>query len=147
MTTFILTRVASRPDGVAGVLLVDDPGGRLPLCVTLEDPWLNNAVGVSCVPAGTYKCVRHVSDRFNTFRLEGVPGRSAILFHSGNISDDTRGCILLGFAFGAIDDRLDIQQSRVAFAAFMEMCKVRGIEEFELRIEDQFGGSTAVTVH
>lgn len=142
---FVLRRVASRPDGVAGVLLLRAPLGDLPMCVTLEDPWKMNAVGESCVPANTYTCRKRPSRFGVTFELQNVPGRSAILFHAGNTQEDTRGCILLGFAWGAIDDRLDIRESRIAFAAFMELMNVKGVEEFELRIEDCFGGSTALT--
>ena len=137
----ILRRVASRPDGMGGVLLVHSPAGDLWLCVTLEDPWRNNAVGESCIPAGTYRCVKRPTRGFGlTFEVMHVPGRSAILFHPGNTELDTQGCILTGFAIGAFDDRMDIRDSRAAHAAMMGAMP----DEFDLVIEDCFGGSTAV---
>lgn len=142
-----LRRVASRPDGVAGVLLLRAPLGDLPLCVTLEDPWRNNVVGESCIPVGVYTCRKRLSPRFGaTFEVGDVPGRSAILFHAGNTQADTRGCILLGNYFdGNPDNTLAIRESRIAFAAFLETLNVVGVEEFELKIEDCFGGSTALS--
>jgi hypothetical protein len=142
----ILRRVASRPDGVAGVLLLDAPLGALPLCVTLEDPWLDNATGKSCIPAALYRCRRVISPRFGaTFEVLDVAGRLYILFHAGNSHWDTKGCILLGTWFDEVDGGMLICDSRIAFAAFMMLMDARSVTEFELRIEDCFGGSTAIT--
>lgn len=67
-------------------------------CWTLELPWLQNLQGKSCIPVGTYKVISSLSTRFRREmpRLLGVPGRTGILFHSGNTDEDTEGCILLG---------------------------------------------------
>lgn len=139
----ILRRVAHRPDGMAGVLLINSPFGDLPLCLTLEDPWRGNRVGESCIPAGTYLCRRGVSPKFGeTYEALDVPGRSNILFHWGNTQLDTRGCVLVGLSFDAtMDDKLDVQQSRVAFNALMGAIEE---DEFELVIEDCWGGGTAL---
>lgn len=81
---------------------------------TIERPWLDNAVGQSCVPAGVYDLVPHASERFGrtwalvnrALRVVHQPGdipanatgiwRSAILIHVGNWSKDLRGCIAPG---------------------------------------------------
>jgi len=71
----------------------------------LEDEWKNNARNISCIPPGTYEAVPHGWDagspvRFKqTWRLLGVPNRSAILVHGGNTKDDTEGCLLVGMGF------------------------------------------------
>jgi len=70
---------------------------------TLEDAWRGNARRISCIPTGTYEVVPHGWEanarlRFNrVWRLLKVPGRDAILFHTGNSHLDTNGCILVGF--------------------------------------------------
>lgn len=72
-------------------------------CFTLELPDLNNdgiegnETRKSCIPEGTYKVIRHKSPKFgDTFWIQDVPGRSAILIHPGNYFSHTLGCILVG---------------------------------------------------
>ena len=70
-------------------------------CDTLENPWLNNQRNISCIPAGQYK-VRLRLPRESATRdylhllVQDVPNRDYILFHIGNTSKDTSGCILVG---------------------------------------------------
>lgn len=127
----ILKRVASRGDGTFGVLLWD---GTLPFAVTCELPWRNNEKMISCIPAGTYLCRRVNSPKFGpTFQVLEVPDRSEILFHKGNVDDDTRGCILTGESFSTWDDgSVSIAQSGAAFSEFME--RLRGSDEFMLQV-------------
>ena len=72
------------------------------LSYTLENPWLNNTVGLSCIPPGIYKLGLRTSPNFSPryghdmVEVKDVPNRSYILFHKGNTNEDTRGCILLG---------------------------------------------------
>lgn len=92
-----LKRVAENEDGIFGVLLYGD----IPLCVTLENNWLDNKTNLSAIPEGVYECVPHNGTKYkNVWVLKDVPNRSAILIHAGNIEDDTRGCILVGSEFG-----------------------------------------------
>ena len=70
---------------------------------TLELPWRDNARGVSSIPDGWYEIERRVSSLTTvqrhggwTWEVKNVPGRSGILFHAGNTTRDTRGCILIG---------------------------------------------------
>lgn len=91
-----LKRVGVCRHGTFGVLIKDG----LPLCVTLEDLWKLNQTNISCIPPGTYKCVRFDGAKFKgVWILQGVPARSYILIHSGNTSNDTHGCILVGDSF------------------------------------------------
>lgn len=49
------------------------------------------------IPAGVYSAYGQTSPKFGTTKLYlNVPGRSGILFHGGNTTEDTRGCILTG---------------------------------------------------
>ena len=113
-----------------GVFLDD----KIPFCVTLERPWLDNKRSLSCVPIGTYTCQEIVSPRFgNTFKLKDVPGRSNILFHKGNIADDTHGCILLGERFDPLDSENAILSSSYAFREFLN--RTSDIDFFTLEIK------------
>ena len=92
-----LDRTVIGDDGVFGILSLREK----PLCITCENPWLQNRRNVSCIPAGVYQCVPHNGSKYkNVWRLENVPGRSAILIHAGNTIKDTQGCILPGLALG-----------------------------------------------
>ena len=83
------------------------------LCFTLEPPWKDNLRGISCIPAKTYKCEYRQSPRFGlSLKVLNVFPRAHILFHSGNTTKDTQGCILPG-----LDINLEthtITQSRAA---------------------------------
>lgn len=92
-----LRRISQSHFGTFGVLLDEDDES---MCFTCEEPWKGNAPQVSCIPAGTYECVPHDTERFpDVWEVTGVPGRSAILIHSGNTIKDTHGCILVGTSF------------------------------------------------
>tara|TARA_R110001599_G_scaffold657_1_gene3201 strand:+ start:907 stop:1317 length:411 start_codon:yes stop_codon:yes gene_type:complete len=70
-------------------------------CDTLELPFRDNQRSISCIPTGEYK-VRLRLPRESATRdyvhllVQDVPNRDYILFHRGNSSKDTRGCILVG---------------------------------------------------
>ena len=95
-------------------------------CFTLEDPWINNRVGQSCIPVGSYRVVLTESARFGRPMplLLDVPGRVAIRIHPGNTDQDTEGCLLVG------DKRLgdEILNSRAAFSRFLDWFQSVGNE-------------------
>ena len=123
----VLKRVSTSPKGTFGVLMSD----FVPICVTLEPPWNNNIEDQSCIPLGTYKCIRFVGKKFgDTFQLVGVPNRTAIEFHEGCYVKDTKGCILLGTNFFWKDAA--IYASREARRNFMAW--MRDTKEFTLVI-------------
>lgn len=122
-----------------GVLMT---GGR-PFCVTLERPWRNNARGDSCIPKGIYHCLRcrnspdYMCDSptfGDTFQVYNVEERRQILFHKGNIMDDTHGCIILGEYYGSLGGKQAVKSSGAAFAEFMEILK--NTHEFMLTITE-----------
>ena len=143
MKEMILKRVAC--DGIRptfGVLVYNG----LPFAATLEDPWRNNMVGESCIPLGTYRCIRcrkspdygfKDSPKFgDTFQVYDVDGRSRILFHKGNTEEDTRGCILIGEQFDVLGGIPAVLVSRKGFGEFMEILKYD--DEFTLKITDHY---------
>jgi hypothetical protein len=110
-----------------------------PFALTLERPWLKNRRGESCIPAGSFTCKRVQSPHFgDTFEVMDVPGRSAILFHRGNLAADTHGCVLVGEQFGRADHgELPLIASRLGFAEFMNLH--RGLESFPLSVQWRSG--------
>lgn len=130
---FTLHRVSYLEMETFGVFM----DGMLPFAVTLERPWLNNQKSISCIPAGFYTCRRVASPKFgNTFEVTNVPGRSGILFHKGNLSDDTHGCIILGEYFDPLGERNAVLSSGKAFSEFLK--RTVNINEFELYIKGEF---------
>lgn len=108
---------------------------------TMERPWVAHATapcgqkGVSCVPRGTYKLVRHNSENHpRTWALvnpdlwvyhwdEDVPvgqfgiARTLVLIHPANFASELRGCIAPGRS-RAVDPsgRKMVTLSRIAMA-------------------------------
>src|SRR6187551_2557116 len=127
-----LEREPQHPDCTLGVLVVGDVA-----LSTIEKPWIPGLLeggmkGVSCVPRGTYRLVRHdteahprtwalVNEALNVFHLPGpsVPptARTAVLIHSANFAHELRGCIAPGTRTGRDSEgRYMVQESRKAFA-------------------------------
>ncbi len=120
-----LLRVGQSRRGTFGVLR----HGQVPFVLTLEEPC------VSCIPAGRYRCRRVRSPKFGvTFEVCDVPGRSHILFHSGNTIEDTEGCILVGEEFSGTWDAPMLVSSRRGFLELLSY--LEGIPEFDVNILD-----------
>jgi len=126
---FVLVRFTSTDAGTFGVML--DEG--IPFCLTIERPWLNNLREVSCIPTGIYICKRINSPKFgNTFEVTNVFGRSEILFHKGNIMDDSHGCIILGEQYELLNGKPAVIASGKAFEEFLS--KTKDVNEFVLEV-------------
>lgn len=109
MDTFEIKRFLTSPDGTFGVFVINNK----PVCVTCENAWRDNKKALSCIPDGKYHVTRHSGTRYkNVWRLNGVPGRSAILIHWGNTEADTDGCILVGDSFGNFNGIPGIKNSK-----------------------------------
>jgi hypothetical protein len=128
MTILTLVRVSQSSQGTFGVLKI----GEVPICVTCEDPWEQNARGISCIPADTYKVKKFNGTNFkDVWQVMDVPGRDAILIHNGNTIDDTRGCILVGKGFATFPGGgPGITDSK----AVLEMLRERLPDEFMLEV-------------
>jgi hypothetical protein len=124
-----LLRIDKAVDGVFGVLTLNNKV----ICVTLERPWQDNKPNLSCIPPDVYQCKRVDSPKYkDTFEVLNVPGRTHILFHSGNRIKDSKGCILLGSEYGELQDERAVLESSKSFIRFMTM--LEGIEFFPLQI-------------
>ena len=73
------------------------------ICDTLENPWIDNARNISCIPEGKYDVRLRLARESGTrdylhLLVKAVPDRTYILFHKGNYPKDTRGCVLVGMS-------------------------------------------------
>ena len=129
MQRAVLRRQLQGDHGTLGLL---SGPGLAPLCI-MEPPWRGNRRNRSCIPAGLYEVVPHLSPRFRRCLLVmQVPGRSHILFHAGNLGGDvalgwhthTQGCLLPGLRRGrlTVDGRRQaaVLASRTAFRHLMD---------------------------
>lgn len=96
-TNLLLIRDTMTKDVTLGKLYVDG----IYECETLELPWLDNKQSISCIPNGSYPVRIRTADesrsyKYNHLIVKEVPNRSYILFHIGNRTADSRGCILTG---------------------------------------------------
>ena len=109
--------------------------GNVPFALTLEPPWKDNQPFVSCIPANAYLGSAIYSPKFgNTYQVNDIPDRFDILFHKGNYSNDTQGCILIGEQYGVDgDDNPIITSSSAGFNEFMR--RANG-EEIDLVISE-----------
>lgn len=91
-----------KKDCTLGTLIL--PSGLI--LKTLERPWLNNRVNVSCFTEGGYivkYLPRSGSGKYKrVWHVQDVPKRSGILFHNGNLVRHSKGCILVGRRHGAL---------------------------------------------
>ena len=138
MITATLIRTETSAQGTFG--LIDVAGLRIH---TAEPPWRDNAQGESCIPAGEYEVEPWSSRRFpGTYHVEGVPERSAILIHTGNVAGDrakglhshTLGCILPGLMRGVIANQKAVLLSG---PAMNQLRNAVGGDRFRLRIQGE----------
>ncbi|MDA8596299.1 DUF5675 family protein [Flavobacteriaceae bacterium] len=62
---------------------------------SIELPWKENQVNISCIPEGIYELERRVSNKFGQHLIiPNVPGRRLILIHPANYAlKELEGCI------------------------------------------------------
>lgn len=119
--------------GTFGTLMLDNEV----FCVTLEPYDRNNAKFISNIPAQQYLCKKIKSPRYGrTFEITGIQGRSNVLFHAGNYSYNTRGCIILAQHYGKIQGVRAILNSGDTFRKFMK--KVGHLKSFQLTITESY---------
>lgn len=99
----------------------------------LDDSGETKVYGQTAIPAGTYKMIINMSNRFKEELplLINVKGFDGIRIHPGNSDKDTHGCILVGLT----RTRDFIGQSKIAFKKLMgELVKYR---QYEVTIIDK----------
>lgn len=112
-----LVRYAKLPERTLGRLTLRGDVQNLGRWWTVENPWLNNQVNVSCIPDGQYEMVRYDSPTFGPcWMVKDVPNRTYILIHVANTEADVRGCIGLGK--GVYPDLKGVSHSRDAIEEF-----------------------------
>ncbi|MEA2065883.1 MAG: DUF5675 family protein [Thermotogota bacterium] len=119
--------------GTFGVLLIDSEV----FCATLEPADIENQRNVSSIPAQQYLCQRYSSAKYpDTFQITNVPNRSYVLFHAGNISAHTAGCVILAQYFGKLKGDRAVLNSGITFKSFMNI--MTGVNEFHLTIKENY---------
>lgn len=90
------------------------------ICNTMERPWLHNKLNVSCIPAGNYIISPVNSPKFGvTYQVNGVVGRTHILFHKANRPSELQGCIAPVSKFGVIKGEWAGLSSKAAYDKLM----------------------------
>jgi hypothetical protein len=123
--------------------------------VSIERPWIASATskggskGISCVPVGTYKLVRHNSDAHPmTWALvneeldvvhyprAGLASgtRTAVLIHPANWAAELRGCIAPGTRAGLGERGYQVYDSRKAMKMIQD--RMPWTDENTLTIEE-----------
>ena len=127
-----ISRVCSTvKHGTFGVFMIKD----VPICVTLEETWLDNMRRESCIPEGVYTVRKYSGTKYkDVWQIYGVPNRTAILIHWGNTERNTAGCVLMGRYFAKFGDRHGVADSRKT----IDMLRKKLPDEFRLYIEDNF---------
>ncbi len=135
-----LIRGPSRDHGTLGVLRASGLAGPVQ---TIELPWRENTRNRSCIPPGIYTVVPHVSPRFGRCLLvTGVPDRSHILFHAGNLAGDveaglrthSHGCLLPGERRGWLATPAGRQRAVLASRTAMRRLLAWAHAPFELEV-------------
>lgn len=79
----------------------------IPLCYTVERPWLSNKWSISCVPHGIYDLIPiknhykygycwYLSNKSLGVSLNDDTQRTGILIHTANFPNQVKGCIAPG---------------------------------------------------
>jgi hypothetical protein len=106
--------------------------GKLDELYTIERPWIDNKVRVSCIPEGEYLVLPDNTGRFQYFSVKNVTNRSAIEIHPANYASELMGCIAPGLRLN--NKFTHVLDSRKA----CYILKGRYPKGFILRIENKF---------
>jgi hypothetical protein len=113
---------------------ISQPNDTVWYLVTMEPPWYLNVPNRSCIPEGTYLLKPHTSLLHGqTWEVTNVPGRSDILFHTGNFSSQTEGCIMPGTYEKVIDGRLAVANSAIAMGQLLRLLADDSSHTLEIR--------------
>lgn len=124
MKILTLYRLPQNEYYTPGILVPED---KIPILLTLERRWKNNERNVSCIPTGEWMLKRTIYHRHGYETFEVIcPPRERVLFHLGNINDDTHGCIITGEQYEPVLNKVTgliepgVLASGPAFKQFMK---------------------------
>ena len=125
-----IIRLEQTEEGALGALLLF---GHY-FCSTLE-PDNEDSVRFQ-IPEGTWYCKKFKGVKYkNTYEVV-IPDHTALLFHPGNLEEDTTGCILLGQYPSKLKGDRAVLNSGVTFQKFIAI--LRGIEWFYTKIVNYY---------
>jgi hypothetical protein len=128
-----IIRIEGGDAGSFGVMRID----KQALCVTLEPADRFNTKFTSAIPTGQYLCRKTDSAKFGkTFMVLNVPNRERVLFHPGNVPEDTQGCVVLAQHFGKLNGDRAVLNSGETFKNFLEYMEPDDM--FHLTIYDHY---------
>ena len=134
-----ISRFKNIYDGTIGKLTIVDDGKRLFECFTLEPAGGDTTQRGKDrrIPAGRYKMQWYASPSQKRMcpllYNELVPKDRYILIHTGNIPQETSGCILLGDGYSAAG----VSNSVQTYNAFFKICTGKHIEFIEITNEEE----------
>lgn len=149
----LLVRYAYLPTVTLGLLYVANR-----MFATLEEPWVADPAGPggqrrelgkqeSCAPDGIYILEPHNGPKFQdvwalvnpalgvyhgSIPTGSLYGRSDILIHNGNTTDDTEGCILIGLTHGRLNGKDAVLGSQTALESLRSILG-RGTHQLTIR--------------
>lgn len=129
-----LVRFASLKTGTLGRLTYKNKSWW-----SVERPWLNNLINISCIPEGIYTMRRFYDvhqyrssksiDGAYVWEICDVNGRTVILIHVANWPTEVKGCIALGM--GMFKNMSGVSKSKNAIKEFYRLTS----NETEMEIE------------
>lgn len=129
-----LNRIEEHKDGVFGELW---DGDKL-LCRTVEKRWHNNEQRISCIPQGTYHCIKRIRQKYgHHWHLQDVPNRDLILIHNANWAHELLGCIGVGKDFATGLDKKTGITAKMVTSSVATMQRLRSMlpDSFDLEIK------------
>lgn len=132
-----LQRFESGAEGIFSHLL-DEFGNKVAESCTRAFPMPDGSFS-PVTPPGRYLCMKgsHTLDGtnwFETYEITGVSGHTGVLFHKGNVQEDSRGCELLGDYKGTLGTDEAVLNSADAFQRFIAL--QAGATEFWLTVKE-----------
>lgn len=134
-----VNRIASAKDSTLGTLHLDEAFE----CFTLEDEAREVKIpGETRIPHGVYRVefreeltplTRKYRKKYQWFtwhlELQEVPGFKYVYIHIGNNSDNTNGCLLVGFGAQVTEGEFTISSSALAFRELYNKVSIALITE------------------
>lgn len=117
MTDVILFRQPSSETGTFGLWCIPKLNK---IMYSIERPWADNRVNISCIPSGKYNVRYTMSPNkgVESYEIQNVIGRSGIRIDIANYVHELKGCIGLGLGICASYNHRGIINSEKAVKEF-----------------------------